>query len=142
VRSDEEALEKLQARPIPPAFSGLGFAFQSVDLRAGVVCATMRPDEGLRNQTGSVHGGVLAYIADVMAGAGVIASIPDEDWCTTLDLNISYVRRFRTPPLVAEARAVHRGGRVHVWEVEFKDGKGRTLSKARATFLVARGAPV
>ncbi len=138
-RSDEEARTKLETWRQRHDRLGLGLRFLETRASEGRFVAELDPGPDQKNQAGGVHGGMLALLADVVAGAGVICSIPDQDWCTTLELGISYLGRFREPPLRIEARALHRGGRTQVWEVAFADASGRNLAKARLTFLVTQG---
>lgn len=143
-RSDDEAMAKLASRfQARPMLQELDLELTSIELVEGrVVCTIADPSERIRNQGGSVHGGVLALLADVVAGCGVICSIAEEDWCATTELNITYLRRFRTPPLTIEARALHRGARVHSWAVSFRCGRERLVAEARVGFLIGRGGPV
>lgn len=141
-RTDEEAMAKLKERAERSTMAGLGLRFTAVDMAAGMVRAELDPRDDQKNQGDSVHGGILALLADVVAGAGVICTIPEEDWCATTELNISYLGRMRKPPVTIEARALHRGGRTHVWEVDVTDGRGRPMARARVSFLLSRGAPV
>lgn len=133
-------LRQLEQAPGPAR--ELGVRFTAFDPEAGLVRAEMEPDERHRNMGGGVHGGVLATLADIVAGLGVIGSMDREDWTATTELNISYLRRFKRPPLQAEARALHRGLRTQVWEVEISDGAGRRMAVARLQFLCSRGGPV
>jgi uncharacterized protein (TIGR00369 family) len=116
--------------------------FTDWDMARGVLRAEMIPQDKHRNMGGGVHGGVLASLADIVAGMGVICSIGAEDWTTTTELNISYLRRFKRPPLIIEARALHRGLRTQVWEVEISDGARRRMARARLRFLCNQGGPV
>lgn len=120
----------------------LGLRFTDWDRDAGRVRAEFHPEARHRNLGGGVHGGVLATLADIVAGAGVICSMGPEDWTATTELNISYLRRFKTAPVRAEARALHRGLRTQVWEVEISDGGGRRMAMARLQFLCNQGARV
>lgn len=143
MRTPEELWERLRrAEAGPGPIAELGLHFTDFDPVEGRVRAEMVPDERHRNMGGGVHGGVLATVADIVAGLGVVGTIPPEDWTTTTELNISYLRRFKRAPLVAEGRALHRGLRTQVWEVELRDGAGRRLAVARLRFLCATGGPV
>lgn len=143
MRTPEEIrarLDAAEARPGP--LRDLGLKFTDFDLEAGRVRAEMTPEDRHRNIGGGVHGGVLASLADIVAGLGVICSIGPDDWTTTTELNISYLRRMKTPPLLVEAVAVHRGLRTQVWQVEIHDSAGRRMAVARTRFLVNQGGRV
>ncbi len=135
-------LEDIQARlkdaeNSPGLVAEMGVEFVEIDIESGFIRAEMTPEAKHLNMGGGVHGGVLASLADVVAGLGVICSIPEEAWTTTTELNISYMRRMKKPPLSIEGRALHRGLRTQVWEVDIKDQAGRHMARARLRFMVS-----
>lgn len=143
MRTPEEIEARLrQAEGAPGPIRDLGLRFTGYDLEAGWVRAEMVPEDRHRNMGGGVHGGVLASLADIVAGLGVVCSIGPEDWTTTTELNISYLRRMKKPPLMIEARALHRGLRTQVWDVDIQDAAGRRMARARTSFLVNQGGRV
>jgi uncharacterized protein (TIGR00369 family) len=143
VRNPEEILERLKhAEEDPGPIQDLGVRFVGHDIPEGWVRAEMDPQPRHRNMGGGVHGGVLASLADIVAGLGVVCSIGVEDWTTTTELNISYLRRMKRAPLTIEARALHRGLRTQVWGVEIQDAAGRRMAEARLRFLVNAGGRV
>lgn len=143
MRTTEEVEARLRlAEKDPGPVRDLGLRFVGYDFVEGWVRAEMEPQDRHRNMGGGVHGGVLASLADIVAGLGVVCSIGPEDWTTTTELNISYLRRMKRAPLTIEARALHRGLRTQVWDVDIHDAAGRRMARARTRFLVNQGARV
>lgn len=142
MRSPEEIQARIDKAHAQPRLQALGLRIVSHDLEEGWLEAELTPSEDQLNLGGGLHGGIMALVSDVVAGMGVILSIGPEDWTTTLDLNISYLRRMKKPPIRIRGEGLHRGLRTHVWSVRFTDSAGRCMAQARATFLVQRGGRV
>ena len=86
--------------------------------------------------TGAVQGGVLISLADralVNASNSVLA----EGYTTaTIELKANLIAAVSEGELIAECRLVHRGRRLHVGDIEVKDGTGRLIAKVSGTNLV------
>jgi uncharacterized protein (TIGR00369 family) len=103
---------------------------------------TMELSDSVRGSApGSVHGGMLATLADAasawtLSGAYELgAEIP-----VTTDLHIRYYRQPHAGPLTAEANLVHRGRRLLSCECAVTDAENRVLARSTATYmLVPRG---
>jgi uncharacterized protein (TIGR00369 family) len=103
---------------------------------------TMALSDSVRGSApGSVHGGMLATLADAasawtLTGAYEFgAEVP-----VTTDLHIRYYRQPHAGPLTAEANLVHRGRRLLSCECAVTDAESRVLARSTATYmLVPRG---
>jgi uncharacterized protein (TIGR00369 family) len=86
---------------------------------------------------GSVHGGMLATLADAasawtLSGAYELgAEIP-----VTTDMHIRYYRQPNTGPLTAVANLVHRGRRLLSCECSVTDAESRVLARSTATHML------
>lgn len=86
---------------------------------------------------GSVHGGMLATLADVacaVAAAGTYDS--EEEVPVTTDLHVRYYRQPLSGPLTATATLVHSGRRLMTSECSIVDDQNRELARATATFML------
>src|SRR5262245_41897675 len=90
-------------------------------------------------QTGVVHAGVMATMADHSMGAAAQTLAPEGHWILTAELKTSLLRPARCERLVCEAHVLKPGRMItfteaHVWAVS---GDERTLvMKASATMAV------
>jgi uncharacterized protein (TIGR00369 family) len=99
---------------------------------------TMELSDSVRGSApGSVHGGMLATLADA-ASAWTLwgafefgAEIP-----VTTDLHIRYYRQPLAGPLTAEANLVHRGRRLLSCECVVTDVENRVLARSTATYML------
>lgn len=86
---------------------------------------------------GTIHGGVLATLADVtsamtLTGAFDIAT----ERPVTTDMHVRYLRQPKSGPITATARLVHHGRRILSTECSIVDGENRDLVRATATYMI------
>jgi uncharacterized protein (TIGR00369 family) len=99
---------------------------------------TMELSDSVRGPVpGSVHGGMLATLADA-ASAWAISGAYDLEVETpvTTDMHIRYYRQPHAGPLTAEANLVHRGRRLLSCECSVTDAENRILARSTATYML------
>jgi uncharacterized protein (TIGR00369 family) len=94
----------------------------------------MRAD--LTQPYGYIHGGALMTLMDSLAGLGSALNLPPGHGFTTIEFKINFLRSLRSGRILAEATAIHIGGRTHVWQVIAHDQQGRQLALATLTQMV------
>jgi len=87
------------------------------------------------NLMGTVHGGVLATLADSATGLAYRTVLEPGTTFTTIQLSLTYLTAGRAGRIAARGRVVKRGRRTGYAEADVVDGKGKLL--ARATALLA-----
>jgi uncharacterized protein (TIGR00369 family) len=99
---------------------------------------TMELSDSVRGPApGSVHGGMLATLADAASAWTLWGAFePGEEIPVTTDLHIRYYRQPRTGPLTAEANLVHRGRRLLSCECAVTDAENRVLARSTATYML------
>jgi uncharacterized protein (TIGR00369 family) len=92
---------------------------------------------------GTVHGGMLATLADVACALATSGHYDLEcEVPATSDIHVRFYRQPRSGPIVAEARLVHGGRRAMTSECSIMDGDSRELARATATFMIVSRASV
>ena len=105
---------------------------------------TMELNDELRGAApGTVHGGMLATLADVTCALALSQTYDIfTEMPVTTDMHIRYYRQPRSGPLKAEGRLVHGGRRLRSVECAVLDTDDRTLIRATATYMmVPQAAP-
>ncbi|HSJ51005.1 MAG TPA: PaaI family thioesterase [Actinomycetota bacterium] len=89
------------------------------------------------NLMGSLHGGVIASLADAATGIAVHAAL-DEGWThATTSLHLTFLAPGRLGDhVVARGRVVKRGRRFGYAEADVARSDGTLLARASATFLL------
>jgi uncharacterized protein (TIGR00369 family) len=91
------------------------------------------------NPTGTVHGGILCYVADTAMGFAWASRLQPGETFTTIEMKINFFRPVFTGKLSSEATVVRRGKTVGYVECEVKDTQGRLVAKSSATMMTLRG---
>ncbi|QSR28635.1 aromatic compound degradation protein PaaI [Nocardioides aromaticivorans] len=100
----------------------------------------MQPEEWHYNPIGSVHGGMIAGLADSALGCAVHTKLPAGVGYTSLDLNIRFTRAANLDSGLLRCRAevVTIGRRTATAEARVLDGDGRVVAHASTTCLLLR----
>ena len=86
---------------------------------------------------GSVHGGILACLVDIVMLAALNGQFTaGEQPAGTADLNITYLRPALGPRIFAEGTVLKKGRQIAVVEVEISDGEGRLCAKGRTLYAI------
>lgn len=86
---------------------------------------------------GSVHGGILATLVDIVTIGAVASAIGPNDLMNgTAELNISYLRPTLGARVVADGRVLKKGRSLAVVDAECSDGAGRLFAKGRAQYAL------
>lgn len=115
----------------------LGITLEEQREGYGRLLLHVRPDTP-RGAAGSVHGGVIATLIDLVCLA-VVASVADhtrERLAGTAELNVSYLRPAFGPVVVAEGRLLKKGRQLAAVDVDISDGRGRLFAKGRCQYAL------
>jgi uncharacterized protein (TIGR00369 family) len=91
------------------------------------------------NPTGTLHGGVLCYVADTAMGFAWSSGLKSGETFTTIEMKINFFRPVWTGTLAAEATVIRRGQTVGYAECDVKDEQGRLVAKSSSTLMTLRG---
>lgn len=129
------ALEKLISRgENSPLYQLLGIKIEEV--KDGFARLSLNVENKHTQFYGTVHGGVLATLAD-SAAAWAIFGFDVEGKPVTLEMKINYLEPVCSGKLVAEARSVHEGSRIFVSDVEVRN-EGKLVAKSLVTYYLVK----
>jgi 1,4-dihydroxy-2-naphthoyl-CoA hydrolase len=124
------------ARVPSPLDAALGLVYDEV--APDRVRAHLTIDPARHHQPwGGVHGGLHCAIVESLASTGAAVDAEASGMHPVgLENATSFVRLTRTGRLEAEATPLHRGRRVHLWEVRIADGDGRLVARGTCRMLL------
>lgn len=129
-----DLLERLRERlASSPALHWLEPTLEEIDLDFCVLRLRYRAD--LTTGSGTIHGGVLATLADTAVAFALSTNFDGKMGFATADMTIHFLRRAKSD-VRARARIIKKGRRVNVGDVEIVDAGDRTVARALATFLL------
>jgi uncharacterized protein (TIGR00369 family) len=122
--------------PIPPAAATLGFEFIGADVEAGTIEVAFSATEAFTNPAGNVLGAFLAAMLFDTVGPALLATLEPDQFQSTLQLNVSFLRPVRPGRVVGQGRVVHRDGDLVFLEASLLDGDAAVAATATATARV------
>ena len=129
-----DLLERLRRRlSASPALAWLEARLEELELDRAVFHLPYR--EQISNGSGTVHGGILATLADTAVAFALSTNFDGKMGFATSDMTIHFLRRARGD-VWARARIVKKGRRVNVGEVEIVDAEDREVARVLASFLL------
>jgi uncharacterized protein (TIGR00369 family) len=134
-----DLIEKLARgeAPPPPIATLLGFTLVAAEPGRAVI--EFEATERHANPMGTLHGGVLADIADAAMGIAYAARLDGGETFTTLELKINFLKPVWTGKLRAEGRVISGGRSVGLVECDVRDSKDRLIAHATSTCMTLRG---
>lgn len=136
-RSGSEQVEReIRGRVEASAFhSWMGITV--VEVRGGEVDLRLEAREDHGNLQGSVHGGVLATLADTAAGLAVRSAIPEGSRHVSVNLDMQYLAPAGPGTLLATGRIVRLGRRLAFARAEVTDAAGLAIATAQVTIAIS-----
>jgi uncharacterized protein (TIGR00369 family) len=122
--------------PIPPAAATLGFEFIDADVKAGTIEVAFAATEAFTNPAGNVLGAFQAAMLFDTVGPALLATLAPDQFQSTLQLNVSFLRPVRPGRLIGKGRVLHRDGDLALLEASLLDGDAAVVATATATARV------
>lgn len=122
--------------PTAPIADLLGFTLAS--LQSGHVVIDFEATERHANPMGTLHGGVLAAVADAAMGVAYISILAEGESFTTLEMKINFLKPVWNARLRAVGKIVKAGRTVGLVECDVTDHEGRLVARASSTCMTLR----
>ncbi|MBL8779660.1 MAG: PaaI family thioesterase [Alphaproteobacteria bacterium] len=124
--------------PPPPVGSLIGV--NGFTAEKGKVTMGFDPAEFHYNALGTVHGGVIATVIDMVLGSAVHSTLKAGQGFTTLTLELKYHRAVtaKSGRLTAVAEVVTRGREIVTAEAKLIDKNDRLFANATSTLMILK----
>lgn len=131
--------EKLARREVeaPPVARLIGMEIEAVERGRAVV--SLHAGSRHANPMGTLHGGILADLADAAMGLAYASTLDEGEAFTTLELKINFLRPVWHARLTATGTVKQRGSTVGLAECDVVDEQGRLIAHASSTCMTLRG---
>ena len=112
----------------------LGAVLESVE--SGTVTISCGLNEGLTQQHGLFHGGVLASLVDVACGYAALSVMPEDREVLTVEFKVHFLKPAKEDRVIAVGQVVQAGRTLTVCEGSVFDAtRTRQLAKMTATMM-------
>jgi uncharacterized protein (TIGR00369 family) len=133
-------LELAQSGAIAPPSIAATMGITCASLEEGKATFVMPSDLSRHaNAMGTLHGGVIATLADSALGFAFATTLAEDESFATLDLKINFLRPVWAATLTAVATVVHRGRTTGFVECRVTDERDRLIAHATSSCLTLRG---
>jgi uncharacterized protein (TIGR00369 family) len=123
--------------PMPPAARTLGLEVVDVDPDQATIELAFTAPEDWTNPAGNVLGAFVAAMLYDTVGPALIATLEPDQFQSTLDLHVQFLRPVRPGRLAGHGRVQRREGDLAFLEAALTDGAGSTIATASATARVS-----
>ena len=139
-RSGLELLGLMAEGKVPPPPVGSLIGVTDFVATKGKVSCGFDPAEFHYNALGTVHGGVIATVIDIVLGSAVHSTLKAGQGFTTLTLELKYHRAVtaKSGRLTATAEVVTRGREIVTAEAKLLDKNDRLFAAATSTLMILR----
>jgi acyl-CoA thioesterase len=105
-------------------------------LEPGHARAVLEANEVHHNPHGFLHGAVLFTMVDTAMGAATMSLLPEGQRCSTIEVQLRFLRPVVAGALTADTTVIKPGRRVFHLESKVMDGDGRLVAAATGSFAV------
>ena len=102
----------------------------------GTIELAFAATEDFTNPTGNVLGAFVAAMLYDTVGPALLATLEPDQFQSTLELHVNFLRPVRPGRVVGKGRVVHRDGDVAFLEASLLDSHGTIIATATATARV------
>jgi 1,4-dihydroxy-2-naphthoyl-CoA hydrolase len=133
-------IEDLNANRAGTLIANLGILF--TEIGADFVRGTMPVDMRTAQPYGLLHGGASVALAETLGSMGASMCVDAAEYQVVgQEINANHVRAARGGLVTGTARAVHLGGRTHVWTIDIVNETQKLVCISRITMaVIKRGA--
>jgi 1,4-dihydroxy-2-naphthoyl-CoA hydrolase len=135
-----QTLENLNGNREGTLIGTLGIVF--TEIGDDFVRGTMPVDARTVQPYGLLHGGASVALAETLGSMGAAMCVDAAEYQVVgQEINANHVRAARSGLVTGTARAVHLGGRTHVWSIEIVNDAQKLVCISRITMaVIKRGA--
>jgi 1,4-dihydroxy-2-naphthoyl-CoA hydrolase len=134
------SIDDLNANRSGTLIENLGILF--TEIGADFIRGTMPVDTRTAQPYGLLHGGASVALAESLGSMGAAMCVDAAEYQVVgQEINANHVRAARSGLVTGTARAVHLGGRTHVWTIDIVNEAQKLVCISRITMaVIKRGA--
>ena len=107
------------------------------DLQEGVVKGKLPVDSRTHQPYGLLHGGASVVLAETLGSVGSHFLVSDQGkGAVGVEVNANHLKGVRDGWVHGTATLAHKGGRIHVWNIDIRDDDGDLVCTSRLTVMI------
>ncbi len=134
-KSVKEKVEKFLSLSDKNMGDALGIEFLS--FKRDEVVASMPVNENTVQPFGILHGGASVSLAETVASLGAWLNVDDSKTAVGVEINANHLKSVpKGGRVTATATPVHRGRKVHTWQIHIHNEEGKLVCTSRCTLMI------
>ncbi len=122
-------------QPVPLAAL---IGFRVTEIEAGRAVVEMEAGDQHANIIGTLHGGIIATLADSAMGLAYAATLEAGERATSVDLRVNFLRPVGSGAVRAVSSVIRRGRTLGYIECDVFDAENRLVARASSTCMTIR----
>jgi 1,4-dihydroxy-2-naphthoyl-CoA hydrolase len=107
------------------------------DLQEGVVKGKLPVDSRTHQPYGLLHGGASVVLAETLGSVGSHFLVADQGkGAVGVEVNANHLKGVRDGWVHGTATLAHKGGRIHVWNIDIRNDEGDLVCTSRLTVMI------
>jgi len=107
------------------------------NVQEGLVKGRMPVDARTHQPYGMLHGGASVVLAETLGSVGSHMLVESSGkGAVGIEVNANHVKGVRSGWVHGTATLSHRGGKLHVWNIEIRDDDGDLVCTSRLTVMI------
>jgi 1,4-dihydroxy-2-naphthoyl-CoA hydrolase len=108
-----------------------------ISVEDGVVKGKLPVDARTHQPYGLLHGGASVVLAETLGSIGSHFLVSESGkGAVGIEINANHVKSVRTGWVYGTAKIAHRGGKLHVWNIEIVDENEKLVCTSRLTVMI------
>ncbi len=108
-----------------------------IDVGPDFLMAKMPVNSRVHQPLGLLHGGASAALAEsVGSTASYLFIDANQELALGIDLQINHLKSKRDGWVYARAQILHKGKKIHLWEIQITDEKNQLIAHAKLTNII------
>ena len=108
-----------------------------IDVGEGFLTAKMPVNSKVHQPMGLLHGGASVALAEsVGSAASMLFLDPKQFEVRGIEISANHLKSKREGEVFATARIIHKGNRLHLWEIKITDENDQLISLCKLTNMI------
>lgn len=108
-----------------------------IDVGEDFLTAKMPVNSKVHQPMGLLHGGALVALAESVGSAASMVFIDQEKYDVLgIEISANHVKSKREGDVFATAKIIHKGNKLHLWEIRITDENNQLISICKLTNMI------
>ena len=108
-----------------------------IEIGDGVVVGRLPVDARTHQPYGLLHGGASVVLAETLGSVGSHYLVEGKgQGAVGVEVNANHVKSVHSGWVTGKATLVHRGGKIHVWNIDIRDESEQLVCTSRLTVMI------